>query len=106
MRKSKEMDSMMKLFRHKWTIIGAILIAVSILGIFLGFYLTQEDEVVGYDLAIVKGQPMMLYEGNVYQYDKGIWTMLDFEEKIRQITSDELGLCVWIQKESFIGTVK
>ncbi len=89
MRKSKEMDSMMKLFRHKWTIIGAILIAVSALGIFLGFHLNQEEEVVGYDLAIVDRQPMMLYEGQVYQYDKGIWTMLEYEEKIKQIFSGE-----------------
>ena len=85
---------MMKLFKHKWTIISAILIAVSALGIFLGFYLNREEEATGYDLAIVEGQPMMLYEGQVYYYNKGIWTMLDFEEKIRQITSDELGLCV------------
>lgn len=85
---------MMKLFKHKWTIISAILIAVATLGNFLGFYLNREDEATGYDLAIIDRQPMMLYEGQVYQYDKGTWTMLDFEEKIKQITSDEQRLCV------------
>ncbi len=51
--------------------------------------------IVPVDLAVVAKQPVILYDGIVYQHEEeNGWKTLDYAEEIKQIFSDEEYLCV------------
>lgn len=82
----------MKLFKNKWIMVFLILI-IGLVS-FLGICLLQDNDIVPVDLAVVAKQPVILYDGIVYQHEENGWKALDYTEEIKQIFSDEEYLCV------------